>query len=135
MTRAKLESAIQRDVKRDLIERGWHVEVLSCNAYQKGIPDLYCFKLDTDEHGQPYQELHRWVDIKKPKGSTLTKSQCQKWPLWESIGLGVWILTGTGQEDVLFGKPNFRDFWKPRYDKYLLKDPADLLREEFGDSC
>ena len=125
MARSKLESAISRDVKADLIKRGWHVEVITCNAFMRGIPDFYCYNSELD--------LHRWVDIKRPKGGTLTKHQCQKWPLWESIGLGVWILTGTGQEGILHGEPNFRDWWKPRYDKYELKDPADLLREEFDD--
>ncbi len=135
MSRAKLESAIQREVKAELIGLGWHVETLSCNAYQKGIPDLYCFKKVTDWHGMSHtqHEVHRWVDIKRPKGGTLTKHQCQKWTLWESIGLGVWILTGTGQEEILFGEPNFRDWWKPRYDKYQLRDPADILLEEFDD--
>lgn len=128
---AKRESAISRDLKRRLIALGWHVEVLSCNAYQKGIPDFYCFKMDTDEHGQDYCEIHRWVDVKRPKGGTLTPDQCRKWPVWESIGLGVWILTGDepDPEAVLFDPPNFRDWWKPRYDKYLPRNPADILRD------
>lgn len=119
------ESVIQARVKRDLKRLGWHVEVLSCNQFQKGIPDLYCFKDDGDEG------IHRWVDVKRPKGGTLTKAQCQKWPLWESIGLGVWILTGDepDMEAVLFGPPNFRDWWKPRYDKYVLKTASQLFEE------
>ena len=127
MTRAKLESAISRDVKEELQSLGWHVEVITCNAFMRGIPDFYCFKVIGGE------EYHRWVDIKRPKGGTLTKYQARKWPLFESIDLGVWILTGTGQEEVLFGPPNFRDWWRPRYDKYVMKQPCDLLREEFHD--
>ena len=139
------ESAIQRRVKAVLANHGWHVEVLSCNAFQKGIPDLYAFKLTT--HSAPYIdgvassnwacEHHRWIDVKRPKGGTLTKSQVQKWSLWESIGLGVWILTGqeSNPEDVLFGEPNWRDWWKPRYEKYLCNSPADLLRQMNDEQC
>jgi len=138
--RNKLESAISRDVKAELISLGWHVEVITCNAYMRGIPDFYCFKRTVVSSpyiagvatSNYYKDFHRWVDIKRPKGGTLTKAQCQKWPLWESIGLDVYILTGTGQEHILYGPANFRDWWKPRYDKYALKSPTDILNEEFN---
>jgi len=118
---AKKESQLQREIKAYLISRGWHVEVFTCGAFQKGIPDLYVFSDDGTEEG-----CHRWVDIKRPKGGTLTKAQAQKWPLWESIGLGVWIMTECDDE-VLNGPPNFRDWWKPRYDKYQIKTGASIL--------
>ena len=118
---AKKASQLQREIKAYLIDRGWHVEVFTCGAFQKGIPDLYVFSDTGDGEG-----CHRWVDIKRPKGGTLTKAQCQKWPLWESIGLGVWIMTGC-DEDVLFEPPNFRKWWKPRYDKYLIQTGSSIL--------
>lgn len=133
-----LESVIQRRVKKRLEVLGWHVEIMSCNAYQKGIPDLYCFKHFPGKSKYGNRNRHRWVDIKRPKGSTLTKDQCQKWPVWEEIGLGVWILNGTepDPEAVLMGPPNFRDWWKDRYDKYLVRPGADILLEEFdADQC
>lgn len=125
-----LESVCQRRVKAALAKHGWHIEVLSCNAFQKGIPDLYAFKAD------PGGEHHRWIDVKRPKGSTLTKHQCQKWPVWEAIGLGVWILTGSeaNPEDILFGPPNFRNWWKPRYDKFLIRPGSAILMDEFPDA-
>lgn len=130
------ESSLQRRIKNYLIRRGWHVEILSCNAFQKGIPDAYCFKLLDDG-----TELHRWVDIKVPGKGTLTKAQCQKWPVWESIGLGVWIMTEP-DESVLYGPPNFRDLWKPRYDKWLVQAGSDLLLDmdedatkNYSDQC
>lgn len=119
---AKKESALQREIKQYLMDRGWHVEVFTCGAFQKGIPDLYAFRMD---HGE---EIHRWIDIKRPKGGKLTKAQCQKWPLWESIGIGVWIMTEC-DDGVLCGPPNFRDWWRPSYDKYLVKSGAEILEE------
>lgn len=127
------ESVIQRRVRDALRSQGCLVEVLSCNAYQKGIPDLYVFYLDTDEHGQPYREYHWWVDVKKPKGGTLTKSQVQKWSAWEKLDLGVWILTGEEPDPLCFllnNPPNWRDWWKPRYEKYLEVNPWEVLLEE-----
>lgn len=118
---AKKESQLQREIKTYLQDRGWLVEVFTCGAFQKGIPDLYGFY--QDDNGAEY---HRWIDIKRPKGGTLTKAQCQKWPLWESIGLGVWIMTEC-DEDVLFEPPNFRKWWKPRYDKYEIKTGSSIL--------
>lgn len=120
---AKKESALQREIKFYLQDCGWHVEVFTCGAFQKGIPDLWAHH---PKHG------YRWIDIKRPKGGKLTKAQAQKWPLWESVGVGVWIMTEC-DESVLFGKPNFRDWWKPAYDKYLVKSGAEIL-QNFLDS-
>lgn len=119
------ESTIQRRVRDALRSDGWHCEVLSCNAYQKGIPDLYAFKVVRGG-----DEIHRWIDVKKPKGSTLTKHQIQKWSAWEKIGLGVWILTGEEDHNrVLLGPPNWRKWWKPRYEKWLLCNPWEVLED------
>jgi len=123
------ESTIQRRVKAELIAAGWHVEVLSCNAYQKGIPDLYAFQKFYSETGDG--EVHRWIDVKRPKGGTLTKHQVQKWSAWEKIGLGVWILTGQEEdfELVLSSPPNWREWWKPRYEKWLEVNPWEVLKD------
>lgn len=125
---AKKESQLQREIRDYLRDRGWLVEVFTCGAFQKGIPDLYAFRRDTHWHGMSNTttELHRWVDIKRPGLGTLTKAQAQKWPLWESIGLGVWIMTDC-DDRVLYGPPNFRKWWKPRYDKYQVKSGASIL--------
>lgn len=91
------------------------------NAFQKGIPDLYLFHLNFG---------HKWVDVKLPKGSVLTKAQCQKWPQWELLGEGIWILKGDTPEEYnkLFNPPNWREMWQPRYDKYV-RDVDNILDE------
>jgi hypothetical protein len=124
--RSKPEDAIQARIISFLEARGWHVEKMHGNAFQKGIPDLYCFHPKMN----PPEGLHRWVDVKVKGRYQLTKAQCQKWPLWESIDLGVWIMVDATEEEYrkLFGGPNFRDYWKPAYDKYC-RSVEDILDE------
>jgi len=92
--------------------RGWLVERMIGNAFQTGIPDLFCWH---PKWGG------RWIDVKNPERYSFTQSQKIKWPLWEKFKLGVWILTDATQEeyDKLFEPPNFRDFWK---DSWTLDD-------------
>lgn len=78
------------------------------NRYQTGFPDR--------------RILHRefglkWVDYKAPLHNVLTIAQQRKWPVWDSFGDGIWIMTAATEDEYrkLFGKPNWRDFWKPRY--------------------
>ncbi len=103
------EYKIQGKLITYLEQRGWLVERIIGNAFQSGLPDLYCWH---PQFGQ------RWVDVKVEGRYSFTKAQKQKWPLWERHQLGVWILTGANQEnyDRLFAPPNMRDYWKKSWD-------------------
>ena len=121
MATAKLESAIQREVKKRLESQGWLVYVTTCNAYQSGLQDLIC---SHPVHGV------RFCDVKRPKGSRLTKAQAQKWPEFERYGWHTWIVTTADEaEEILLGPPNWRLWWRDSYEKYLLRKPADILRD------
>lgn len=98
--------------------RGWMVERLIGNAFQKGIPDLYLANPDWGT---------RWVDIKVHGRYDFTRAQIDKWPVWEQAGIGIWILGATSKKactkshmaqehKLLFEPPNMRDFWKDKYD-------------------
>ena len=115
------EAAIQERVVKFLGQRQWVVEETHGNVYQTGLPDLFAWHR---EHN------FRWIDVKNPDAYRLTKHQCQKWPAWEKAGLGVWIMTAATEEEYakLFLPPNFREFWKPHYDKYLASI-QDILEE------
>lgn len=118
---------IQRDLKRFLKDRGWHVEQTHGNLYQTGFPDLYCFREDFRE---------RWIDCKSPDKYTFTKAQKIKWPIWDACGIGIWILTAANQAeyDRLFQPPNWRDYWKASWgnvpDIDTLLDELDRLEAE-----
>ena len=92
---------IQKDVIKFLEARGWHVEHTHGNLYQTGFPDLFAAHKKWGT---------RWIDCKQPKKYSFTKAQKQKWPLWESYRIGIWILTAATQAeyDKLFGPPNWR---------------------------
>lgn len=109
--------------------RGWHVERFIGNAFQNGIPDLNLFRRDWGE---------RWVDVKVHGKYSFTKAQKKKWPEWEEVGRGIWIVGATSKKactiehmakehELLFQPPNWRDFWKPSWDE----DIDDIIDQEF----
>lgn len=111
---------IQQDLIRFLRCREWNVEHTNGNLYQTGFPDLFI-------HHKKWQT--RWIDCKQPKNYTFTKHQKRKWPIWDSFGIGIWILTAATQEqyDLLFGPPNWKDYWKSSWGN--IPDIDTLLQE------
>jgi hypothetical protein len=120
------EAVIQREFIKFLLQRGWRVERMIGNALQNGIPDIYIMH---PKHGD------RWVDLKNPHDYEFTRAQRNKWPVWEKYGVGIWIITGNDDYDKLFGPPNWREYWKPKYDEEDLELEQDLqeLFDEFED--
>lgn len=128
------EFHIQNKWVKFLESKGWHVERMVGNAFQTGIPDLY---LAHSRYGT------RWVDVKVYGRYTFTKAQKKKWPIWESYGVGIWIIGAKSSKDctkdhmleeheqvLVSGSPNFRDFWKASWDE---KIDIDKLLEELDD--
>lgn len=103
------EYHIQEALIEYLEDRGWYVKRMIGNAFQSGVPDLYCHHLEWRA---------RWIDVKVEGRYTFTRQQKIEWPRMEKFGCGIWILTGANQEqyDRLFGPPNWRDYWKPQWD-------------------
>jgi hypothetical protein len=115
---------IQRDLIRYLRDRHWHVERMIGNMFQEGIPDIYAFRRDFGS---------RWIDVKAPGKYSFTKAQRRKWPVWDSVGIGIWILTGANQTeyDKLFAAANWRDYWKDSWGSPDIDSLIDeLIREE-----
>lgn len=117
------EYAIQREFIRYLRDRQWLVERMIGNAYQIGIPDIYVGHFD---YGT------RWVDLKNPVAYEFTKAQRQKWPLWAKHGVGIWIITAATDEEYrkLFQPPNWREYWKDKYDE---EPTIDELLDELNE--
>lgn len=119
------EATIQNELVAYLTARGWLVERLVGNAFQVGIPDLFCFHRTWG---------FRWIDVKVEGRYSFTKAQKLKWPFWEAFGCGIWILTGADEANYkrLFGPPNWRD-----YDRWNCQVPCladiDRLLDEIED--
>lgn len=98
------ESTLQAQIKGHLENCKWVAYNMHGNRYQAGIPDLYCW---SNTHGQ------RWVEVKR-KNYKFTEDQLRVFPTIE--GAGIWILQSPQDYNngVLFRKPNWRDFLKPR---------------------
>ena len=105
MSQDKPELQIQEELIEFLKAHQWHVEPISADAFQNGLPDLFCAHKDLGT---------RWVEVKRPTGYTFTLRQRQRWPVWDEFGIRIWILTAATQEeyDKLFGPPNWHDYWK-----------------------
>lgn len=117
------EAAIQGRIIDFLRKRGWFVKETHGNAFQTGFPDLYLYHKD---YG------HKWVDVKNPSRYVYTKAQCQQWPGMDAAGVGIWIMFEANEENYanLFKAPNWREFWKPAYDKYIQPLDEILLQLE-----
>ena len=116
------EYFIQRDLIAYLKVRGWLVERIIGNAFQSGLPDLFCYH---PKWGS------RWIDCKVEGRYSFTKAQKRKWPIWAKFGIGIWILIGADQEnyDKLFQPPNMMDYWKKSWNIPTEAEIDQMLEE------
>ena len=97
------EAKIMDNVKLFMEIRSWTVLRMHCNAYQKGIPDLWACH---PSYGP------RWVEIKKPEKYKFTKDQLKVFPKIEKSGAGIWILNAGTMDEYrkLFFPHNWKDY-------------------------
>ncbi len=124
MSQDKPEQQIQDELVEFLRIRQWHVETISADPFQNGLPDLFCANKKVGI---------RWVEVKRPSGYTITLRQRQRWPVWHAFGIGIWILTAATQEeyDKLFKPPNWHDFWKEEF-RVPTQEDIDAMFDELG---
>lgn len=94
------EDQIKDKIKERLETYGWMVLVTHGNAYQSGLPDLYCMH---PKYGA------RWIEVKNPKGYHFTAAQMEWFPKFMSCRIGVWVLVGSedSELDKLHGPANW----------------------------
>ena len=61
----KPETTLQGKIIDFLEARAWLIETTHGNAYQKGIPDLFCWNEKLD--------IFRWVDVKRRERHVYTE--------------------------------------------------------------
>jgi hypothetical protein len=101
------EFKIQKDIIKFLEARGWFVQRMVGNLYQSGIADLYVAHL---RYGP------RWLEVKYAKRYKFTNAQLQKFPMFEAVGVGIWVLTAATDLEYkkLFLPPNWREYLHDR---------------------
>lgn len=103
--KGRLEKDEEKDLRRHMEKLGWHVEKTHGSLYQQGWPDLYAMHV---AHGQ------RWIEMKRKSGGKLELSQVKKFSIWTKFGLGVWVLTGVEEYNLLFKNPNWHFYLDPQ---------------------
>lgn len=110
----KPETKIQYEIRVFLLARGWTSLNMTGNAYQKGVPDLYCHH---PEHGK------RWVEVKRKDRYDFTNWQLIIFPQLEASGDQIFIMNAPTLQQylILFGEPNWRHYLKPKHHQRMKK--------------
>ncbi len=95
------ESTIQKRIIEKLMIMDWFVKPTHGNAYQCGLPDLFCCS-------QSYGI--RWIEVKNPKKFAFTDAQLTVFTKFASKNVGIWVMTDEKQYDNLFGRPNWHTY-------------------------
>ena len=97
------EQAIQDNLKKYMESLNWLVISTHGSIFQFGLPDLYCAH---------YEFGTRWVEVKNPEKYSFTPAQLQVFPMMQSKGVGIWILTAFDEYEYqkLFHPPQWHTF-------------------------
>lgn len=104
------EAIIQEAIIKFLEGRGWYINVMHGNLYQKGIPDLYAVKaIGRSGPGKRTQGIQRWIEVKNAESFEFTRAQLHNFSEWTQRGCGIWILVAANEVEYrkLFDPPNW----------------------------
>lgn len=98
------EAKIEKDVMKALRGQEWFVKKIHGNAFQSGLPDLFCAH---------FKYGHRWVEIKYAAKYSFTPAQQKDFPAMMAAGEKIWILTGDSVDELLklFKPPNWQEYF------------------------
>lgn len=105
------EAGIKSAIKRYMEHQGWLVIVTHGNAFQAGLPDLYCAH---QGHGW------RWVEVKYAGKYEFTRDQLRLFPLLAEKGIGIWVLALTMNWSPGELEIEYKKLWQPpNYHRYI----------------
>jgi hypothetical protein len=99
--RKHIEHDRQEELRKYMHTLGWATIKTHGNAYQKGLPDLYCSSKD---YGQ------RWIELKKDENERLTRDQIETFGYLSRHGTRIWILRGISDYNWLFKESNWQQW-------------------------
>ena len=94
------EAIIQEKIVDKLRRYEWTTFRTHGNEYQSGFPDLYAMH-------RTYGA--RWIEVKNPVKYEFTPAQLKTFPVFQSCGVGVWVLTSDDDSEIkkLHGPANW----------------------------
>jgi hypothetical protein len=99
------ETKATKGLKDLMVAHGWSFVKIHGNKYQMGLPDVYAYHI---RHG------YRWIEVKIAP-NFLEHTQVVRFKDMSRQGIGVWILRGREDYDLLFRPPNYLQFIQLRY--------------------
>lgn len=99
-TKQKQETLKGQELVAFMRERGWSIKKTHGNMYQSGWPDYYAYHRD---YGQ------RWIELKTELGK-LEDSQVFQFKDMMNKNVGVWIIRGKEDYNLLFKEANFNHY-------------------------
>lgn len=86
------EAELQDGLVLKLRSYEWYVKVMIGNMYQFGVPDVFAAH---QRHGM------RWIEVKNPVSFSFTPAQLIEFPKMHAAGVGIWILFGPQESEIL----------------------------------
>jgi hypothetical protein len=120
------EDRLQEEIRRALSIRDWVTMRTHGNRFQRGFPDLYALHVNAGA---------RWIEVKLPKGSVITKAQMSVFPMIQA-GHGVWVMTRCTEPEIgkLHQKPNWPGFCNSPDVSIQGSNSTALMHELTGDN-
>lgn len=104
------EDRISAAVQKKFREEGWFVIKTHGNAFQSGLPDLYCAHA---KYGA------RWVETKVPGKGCITAAQWVVFNKLNAKNIAIYIITKPEDYKLIFGPSNWPWYTDPKWRKAM----------------
>jgi hypothetical protein len=105
------EAPIKAAIKKFMEDEQWLVIVTHGNAFQAGLPDLYCAHRN---HGV------RWVEVKYAGKYEFTDDQLRVFPALASKGVNIHVLAMYDPRSEVELREEYKKLWlPPNYYRYI----------------
>lgn len=105
------EAPIKEAIKKYMEERKWFVKITHGNAFQSGLPDLYCIH-------QSYRD--RWIEVKYAGKYEFTPAQLITFRQFAECGMGIWVIALYDPKDMDMLAIEYKKLWQaPNWHSYI----------------
>ena len=105
------EGTLQKALRNEMHKLGWLTAKTHGSMLQRGWPDLYIAHAETRLGPDGGYGRDGWIETKSlRKYHYLEKSQIALFTKWSRFGVGIWVLRGPDEYDLLFEEANWNKF-------------------------